>query len=310
MGDLGYQSNAQQSLVITYNCLESYTKTLCNAITQTHDEYARIGVKHSNSDLYAGYRQLSASLLQIENEFYSVIRPKRTSQSGETALSALTNRGVEYIEVRCLDLNPYEPVGISVQQTQFLDTFLMFCLLQESPTSNETEHLQLQENQKRMVYSGRDPSLQLYDKGQQRHMREWGRDIMSELSRVALLMDDAKGDDAHQQSIVMERKKLDNDQLTPSAKILHDVKEHGGTFHRWAINQSLAHQQYFTQYPLSDQQQAEYVALAKASLNQQSVIEGSDRISFEEYLADYYDQYQCAKQQASSAQHDRSVSVE
>ncbi len=292
MGDLGYQSSAQESLIITYNCLGTYTQTLCKAITQTHPEYANIGVKDGEGN----YKQLSDKLLQIENEFYSVIRPKRTAKSGETALSALVNGGVEYIEVRCLDLNPFEPVGISEQQTKFLDTFLLFCLLSDSPASDEIEYRHIQENQKRMVYSGRDPELTLYDQGKERLAREWGKSLMSELAHVALLLDDASNNDAHQQSLQTERQKLEDASLTPSARVLESMKQQDLSFYQMAMQLSEKHQTYFAQHHLKPEQEAYFKQLAEQSLAKQHEIEQQDKISFDDYLANYYSQYQCAQQ--------------
>jgi glutamate--cysteine ligase len=297
MGDLGYQSNAQESLVITYNCLESYTQTLCSAITHTHPDYSAIGIKSSDGE----HKQLNDSLLQIENEFYSVIRPKRTSQRGETALSALANGGVEYIEVRCLDLNPYEPLGINHQQMQFLDAFLLHCLLSDSPKSSHKEHLEIQSNQKRMVYQGRNPELTLLDQGKERSMKEWGETLLSEVEEIAGLLDKTaskstskeSGESSYQHSIAQEKRKLYDASLTPSARVLADMKKHNKTFYRFAADLATDHQKYFSEYALNETQEKYYAKLAEQSIEKQQMIESGDSISFDCYLADYYSQYQC-----------------
>lgn len=294
MGDLGYQSNAQESLVITYNCLESYTQTLCSAITQTHPDYAAIGIKDKDGE----HKQLNDSLLQIENEFYSVIRPKRTAQRGETALSALANGGVEYIEVRCLDLNPYEPLGINHQQMQFLDAFLLHCLLSDSPKSSHAEHVEIQNNQKRMVYQGRNPQLTLLDQGKERSMKEWAEELMSEIEQVASLLDSASSAETSENSsychsINQERQKLHDASLTPSAMVLDDMAKQNKTFYRFAADLATQHQEYFMHYTLDEKQTAYYSGLAQQSIDKQLSIEEADTISFDRYLEDYYLQYQC-----------------
>jgi glutamate--cysteine ligase len=287
MGDLGYQSAAQESLVITYNCLDSYTETLCEAITKPHPEYKAIG----QYDQLDHYKQLNDCLLQIENEFYSVIRPKRTATSGQTALNALTTGGVEYIEVRCLDLNPYKEVGIDKQQIQFLDLFLLFCLLEDSPLSNETEHNQIQENQRRMVYQGRNPDLTLYDSGEQRHARQWGREIFAKLQLIAETLDSENND--YQLALKNEAQKLDDDRLTPSYKILQDLQEQEKTFFRFAMDASIKNKGLFTETLLDDQLSQFYESLARDSLKRQSELENTESISFKEFLENYYDQYDC-----------------
>ncbi len=295
MGDLGYQSNAQDSLVITYNCLDSYISTLCCAIKRTHPDYAKTGIK----DKQGNYQQLNDGLLQIENEFYSVIRPKRTAERGETALSALSERGIEYIEVRCLDINPYEPAGISEQQSHFLDTFLIYCLLSDSPASDEAEYTEIQENQKRMVYSGRDPELTLLHQGKERSMRDWGKQLMDGLSTVAQFLDRCCTEKTYQKSVAIEKQKLDDASLTPSARILADMAKDQVTFYRFAANKSLEHKDFFINYPLDAATQP-LTSLAKDSIRKQMQLENSQSIPFDQYLADYYAQYDCCASESKT----------
>jgi len=127
MGRLGYTSDAQTSLHVSYNTLEDYAKTIRKGLSTSYPDYERYnGLKNGE------YQQLNAALLQIENEFYGTIRPKRTINKGERPLSALLDRGVEYVEVRCLDVNPFLPTGIDTIQARFIDLFLLNCLLQPS----------------------------------------------------------------------------------------------------------------------------------------------------------------------------------
>lgn len=289
MGDLGYQSSAQESLVITYNCLSSYIETLCKAITQTHPRYQEIGILDKDGQ----HQQLNDSLLQIENEFYSVIRPKRTSKPGQTALNALSSGGVEYIEVRCLDLNPFEPVGISEEQIRFLDCFLLFCLLEESPASSEHEYQQLQENQRRMVYKGRDPGLELYHYGKERSAQQWGQDIIAKLEPIATLLDGQSSKGKYAEAVKNEAQKLHNSELTPSAKVIKSMQEQDITFYRWAMNASLSNRDYFLQNSLEPAKAGFYKNMADESLTLQSRIESDSSTSFEDYLRDYYAQYNC-----------------
>ncbi len=134
MSDLGYTNSAQSSLNISYNNLPDYIQGLRQAISTPSAEYASIGIKVDGE-----YQQLNSNILQIENEFYSTIRPKRTTQSGERPTCALKRRGVEYIEVRALDVNPFSAVGINAEQMRFLDLFLIYCLLEQSPDLSAEE---------------------------------------------------------------------------------------------------------------------------------------------------------------------------
>ncbi|WP_244904565.1 glutamate--cysteine ligase [Cellvibrio mixtus] len=287
MGDLGYQSDAQKSLVVNYNNLNDYLATLCGGITQSYPAYEQIGVK----DGQGNYQQLNSSLLQIENEFYSSIRPKRTTGRGETALQALRLRGVEYVEVRCVDLNPYEPLGITKTQMQVMDAFLLYCLLSDSPQTDEREFYQGQENQKRIVNSGRDPTLCLQRGDQEVSMREWAAEILQGSMAAADLLDQAKGGSAHQQALSLQQAKLADPELTPSARVLRDMTAAGQSFYAHTL--SLAEQQraYFADRPLAADQQAVFAQMSASSLQAQALLEADQQLSFDQYLENYYAQY-------------------
>jgi glutamate--cysteine ligase len=297
MGDLGYQSDAQQSLVVCYNNLERYLQTLCGAITQPHAEYQRIGLKDGADE----YQQLNTSLLQIENEFYSTIRPKRTAKSGQTALQALQLGGVEYVEVRCLDLNPLEPLGVSESQLHYLDAFLLFCLLQDSPETTNQEYQGLQENQARIVYRGRDPELTLLRDGAEANMHQWALELQQQVERCAALLDDANGGSQYRNACAQQRPKLAGTQATPAAHMLHELSQRQQSYYAYTLQLAQQHREYFAARPLSEPQQAHFAQLAQQSLQQQLAIEAADHGSFEAYLAHYYEQYSCAESEATSA---------
>lgn len=289
MGDLGYQSNAQKSLKANYNCLDSYILPLCNAITTPLADYETIGLK----DDAGHYQQLNTCLLQIENEFYSSIRPKRTALTGETALQALRLRGVEYVEIRCIDLNPFEPLGINAEQLHFLDAFLLHCLLQDSPPTTDREHLEIQENQNRIVYQGRDPALNLQRSGQSISAKDWAEEIQSGVLDCAQLLDQAYGSNQYVNAHRLQQEKLADPRLTPAAQILQTMSEDHQTYYRCIQTLALKHQAYFAARPLGEKQLLHYQTLATESLARQRQLEEKSEVSFDEYLAQYYAQYRC-----------------
>ncbi len=287
MGDLGYQSDAQKTLVVNYNNLSDYLKTLCGAITQSHPAYEQIGVKDSEGN----YQQLNSSLLQIENEFYSSIRPKRTTERGETALQALRLRGVEYVEVRCVDLNPYEPLGITIEQMQVMDAFLLYCLLSDSPETDEREFHQGQENQKRIVNSGRDPALELLRGDNSITMRAWAQEILQGSDACAELLDQAKGGNAYRQALSLQLAKLENPELTPSARVLRDMTSSQQSFYAHTLALAEQHRAYFATRPLAEKDYADFAQMSAQSLHKQTELETQQQLNFDEYLESYYAQY-------------------
>jgi glutamate--cysteine ligase len=291
MGDLGYQSDAQKALIVDYNDLRSYLNTLCGAITQSHSDYETIGLK----DEQGNYRQLNTSLLQIENEFYSSIRPKRTTQRGETALQALRLRGVEYVEVRCVDLNPYEPLGITADQMRVMDAFLLQCVLQGSPNTSAQEYFQAQENQKRVVNRGREPGLLLQRGAGEVEMATWGKDILEATLACATLLDQAKGGNLYQQAVKSQFAKLDDPALTPSAKVLRDMAEHSQGFYKHTAALAEQHRATFADRPLGTDEQQAFGQWVQQSLEEQRALEAAQQLTFDEYLRHYYDQYRCCQ---------------
>ena len=287
MGDLGYNSDAQQSLIVCYNDLPSYLSTLCAAISRPYPEYHAMGVK----DASGNYQQLSTGLLQIENEFYSPIRPKNPARMGETALSALDNRGVEYIEVRCLDLNPFLPLGIDAPQMRFLDTFLLHCLLEKSPKTDDADYRAVQENQQRIVYRGRDPELQLIHNGGEVRLTDWAERLLEEMAPLAGLLDDAWSGDDYRRALESQRAKVRGEALTPAAHLLAEMEQHGQSFFGWASEKAEQHRQYFLERPLDAAEQEQFAVQAQDSLLRQKEVEAADSGTFEDFLGKYYAQY-------------------
>src|SRR5215831_167165 len=173
MGRLGYLSEAQDALSVGYNSLESYAACLQDALTKPYPAYESIGIMNG-----VDYRQLSTSMLQIENEFYSTIRPKRRIKSGERQLHALRERGVEYIEVRAMDLDPFSPIGIATATCLFLDVYLLHCLLSESPPDTPAEIATIGRNKQKVASRGRDPELKLERNGHKVALSDWGCEVL------------------------------------------------------------------------------------------------------------------------------------
>ncbi|MCC6193253.1 MAG: glutamate--cysteine ligase, partial [Burkholderiales bacterium] len=184
MGRLGYQSDVQSKLAVSYNDLESYAASLQEALTKPYPAYEKIGIRDGDE-----YRQLATSLLQIENEFYSTIRPKRVIHPGERPLHALRDRGVEYVEVRLLDLDPFNAVGIDAGTLHLLDVFLLHCLLRESPTDTPQELAAIRENSQRVAARGREPGLRLVRGSEEVALAAWSREILAECAPIAELLD-------------------------------------------------------------------------------------------------------------------------
>lgn len=282
MGRLGYQSDAQSELHISYNSLDEYADSMHDALTHSYPDYEKIGVKAGGE-----YKQLNTFLLQIENEFYGTIRPKRPILSGERPLTALRSRGVEYVEVRCLDLNPFLPTGIDSVEARFVNLFLLYCLLSESADDSPEESAIMGSNQLAVVERGREPGLQLETMDGPVAMQDWAERLVRGIRPLANLIDETNGNDLYTYSLDQQVAKLADPALTPSARMLDIMRTQQIPYFRFVMNQSIAHKGYFDEHPLRDRALAEYQKIARDSLKRQQEVEAADNVDFDTFLESY-----------------------
>ena len=268
MSDLGYQSSAQANLAPSHNSFTSYTEALREAMGTSHPPYVEIGTQKDGE-----WVQLNTNILQIENEYYANIRPKRATYAGERPIQALISRGVQYVEVRCLDINPFLPMGIDLTEARFLDAFLLFCALDESPQLGDDECGQCTSNFLAVVKEGRRPGLELRRNGQPVALKAWATELIEHINQLAALLDRAHGGIEHAEALAAQRAKINDTSLTPSAQVLACMAEHDETFLQFALRQSCLHAETFRERPLGIEEQQAFEALALDSLATQSLLE-------------------------------------
>ena len=284
MGRLGYQSDAQASLAVSYNSLEGYASSLQDALTRPYPAYEKVGIQNPGGD----YNQLGVTLLQIENEFYGTIRPKRVIRPGERPLHALRERGVEYIEVRLMDLDPFEPVGITAQTMRFLDVFLLHCLLANSPPDNPGEIAELARNQHRTAARGRKPGLLLERGGQEISLIDWGKEIVAQCAPIAQALDAAHATLDYTKALAAASVGLNDASSLPSARVLAAMAdEHDNSFVKFVHAQCEKTRAYLAALPFSSEQAAHFEGLSQQSLVDQKKIEALDSMPFEMYREQY-----------------------
>lgn len=286
MSDLGYNNNAQSGLNICHNGLDQYIESMQEAISMPYAPYAEMGTH----DAEGNWQQLNTNLLQIENEFYSPIRPKRVTRSGEKPVHALASRGVEYIEVRCMDIDPFAPMGIEPATARFLDSFLLFCALQDSPKFEPEECEEAGANFDLAVKRGREPGISLHQNGTAVALKDWGVSLLDDIAACAQLLDEAHVTSDFSDSLNQQRDKLIDPDLTPSARVLTEIERHGNSFFRFALAQSEAHREYFTTRPLDAESMEAFHRQAEASLAEQAAIEAADEVDFERFVSSYLSQ--------------------
>jgi glutamate--cysteine ligase len=284
MGRLGYQSDAQTSLSVSYNSLDSYAASLSDALVRPYPAYEKLGIQGPDG----AYRQLNDSLLQIENEFYGTIRPKRVIYPGERPLHALRERGVEYIEVRCMDLDPFVPAGIAPATMRMIDIFLLHCLLDDSPLDSPYEIAELARNQQRVAAHGREPGLKLERGGVETLMSAWLEEILAECGPIAAWLDAHEGTDAHAQALADARAAVLAPDTLPSARVLAEMKDRfDGSHDAFTRAHSLRTREHMLALPLAPAVARTMADLATESLAGQALIEETDTMPFEIYRQRY-----------------------
>ena len=280
MSSLGYTSALQAGLVISANTLHRYVRDLEAAVHAPHAGYAKIGVRANGH-----YRQLSASVLQVENEYYSPARPKRRIRRGERAATALRRRGVEYLELRLVDSDPFEPLGVSADSMRFMEAFLLFCLLADSPPMPAAEDLASLTNLDATAWRGLAKNAKLFRDGREVRLSDWGLEVCDNLAPVCEALD-GKQDGPYGKALQAARDSLRDPRLAPAARVLDELSEAGWDHQAWGMDKALA----ASQPPLVPPNSARRRALkeeAPASLKRQDAMEAQDEPPFHEFLSRY-----------------------
>jgi glutamate--cysteine ligase len=284
MSDLGYSNKNQSRINISLNSLDEYVRDLTSAISTPEPAYEEIGVKVDGE-----YRQLNANLLQIENEYYSPVRPKRVARSGEQPTAALRRDGIEYVEIRSLDINMFDPTGISQNTMRFIEAFLIYCMLEDSPALDDIAINEVSRNHTATAKQGRDPEFRLLRNGEALTVSEWASEIFENVLAVAEIIDGHENDQSYSEAVRSLRPYVDHPETTISARIINQLEATGSSFFEFALGMARCHRDYFASIaPLSDAQEQRFTQEAAESLRRQREVEAADDITFDEYLQRYF----------------------
>ena len=285
MSDIGYKNKTQARLKISYDNVDAYIESLTRAIETPNPEYEAIGVVVDGE-----YRQLNANMLQIENEYYSFIRPKRVARSGEKPTVALAERGVEYVEVRALDVSALDPNGFNEHQLRFIEAFLVLCLLSDSAPISAEEQRAIDSNQEAVAVRGRQPGLELEMAGRRVVLSEWASEICTVMKGVCALLDTGNADEPYSHSLDLQREAIASPDRLPSARMLAEMQAADESCFQYAMRLSREHRDYFASARLGEAKRERFETEASRSLAAQRDIEASDKLSFAEYLEHYFRQ--------------------
>jgi glutamate--cysteine ligase len=281
MSDLGYRNKTQGRLSIRANSLAEYLQGVRSAVTTEEPRYAAIGVVVDGE-----YRQLNANILQIENEYYSTIRPKPSKATKSRPLVALAEHGVDYVEVRTLDLNSADPVGMNQSELRLLEALLIYCLLAESPPISTAEQAEIDARDLLVAREGRRPRLTLVAAGRERPLRDLGLEVLGGVRAVAELLDaDAQG---YVAAVDAAEEAMRDPERTPSAALLSALRSEQASFFEYTLQLARAHAAYFRDFALSASREQSLADVARRSLEEAESLPATDARSFAAYLKAYF----------------------
>ena len=286
MGNIGYQNRREEGVGVKacYDSLGAYILSLKHAIETPALPWEEIGVVVDGE-----WRQLNANILQIENEYYSTVRPKQLLEDLEKPTLALKRRGVRYVELRSPDVNVFEPLGVDEGELRFLEAFGFFCLLADSPKIRLQERWEIDRNLEKVAQRGRDPALRLLRNGTGLPLREWADEILGAMAPVCEVLERTRGG-AHGAVLAAQRAKVADPDLTPSARVLAEMRENGESFHQFASRYAQRHLEHFSRLALDPAVEGRLVAEAEASLARQTAIEAAEDVDFGVFLQRYFAQ--------------------
>jgi glutamate--cysteine ligase len=284
MSDLGYSNKTQAGIRLSLNDLDEYITALSNAIKTPEPRYEAIGVKVDGE-----YQQLSTSTLQIENEYYSSIRPKRVAKSGERPTAALHRGGIEYVEIRSLDVNLFDPAGINQNTMRFVEAFLLYCLLEDSPPFDDDDLARSNRNHSRVARTGREPGLGLERSTGLVDLRDWALSIVDHAAEIAELIDAGEGGSDYAAATAVMRERVQHPEKTPSAILLDELQTGSAGYSEFVFGVAESHRDYFHALkPMPPRRRAEFEREARDSIERQKRIEASDSLSLDDYLAAWF----------------------
>ena len=285
LGDIGYTNDRENEIGVNacYDNLTEYVNCLTRAIETPFPPYEDIGVKVDGE-----YRQLNPNILQIENEYYGVVRPKQIANRKEKPTHALLDRGVSYVEIRSLDINPYSPFGISIEQLHFIEILFLYCLLGNEDIIDRTEREEIDINSHEVSHYGRRLGLHLRRRGESVPLQVWANEIFEDLLMLAELVDRNANHAYYTNAIKQFHVCVDSIEHTISARILAEMHENKCSYYEFVENLGKRYCKLLS--AAEPARQAQFVEAVEKSIIDQKDIEANDQQNFDEFLQAYFAQ--------------------
>ena len=187
-------------------------------------------------------------------------------------------------------MNAYDPLGINDEQLRFVESFMLFCMLCESPPITQQEQKEINSNLLAVAHRGRDPDLTLIRGGKEVSLRQWGSEILDVVGEMCDLLDESGKPKLYCNSLTQQLAKIYDPANTPSGMMLKELQDNDEDFFTFAMRKSQEHRDSVADNPLSPSVYEKLEQDAVQSLEKQREIEQSDKHSFDAFLQEYFSQ--------------------
>ena len=120
--------------------------------------------------------------LSEAKELYTQIRLKPKNPAN--LLDSLNKEGIQYLEIRTLDINPFYKCGLIKNDMNFLHMFLIYLLTKEE-SNNEKWQEEALYNEEKTAECGYDEDVKLIKDGEEIPLKEWALSILDEMEMMA-----------------------------------------------------------------------------------------------------------------------------
>lgn len=295
MGKIGYRYREDQpiDLSVSHTNIDAYIEDIVNHVNTEHPPYARLGMHDDDGSI----QQLSTSRLQIENEFYSTVRPKQIPAKGELPIHALRERGIRYLELRSVDVNLNDPAGLNIEQIAMLEMLMIFSWLCEPQPLSAEQVDACRRNIQKVAHRGREPGLELEGPDGDIALDSWANSILLHLRPIALWLDESLTDQVpgtpaaklYSRSLEQQIAKVADPSLTPSSVVLEGIK-HAGSFFEYAQAISQQHHSELLRAESNQTLMHQLQNEVEQSIVKQRRLEQESKGEFDEFLASYLGQ--------------------
>tara|TARA_B110000116_G_C16795085_1_gene566138 strand:- start:867 stop:2423 length:1557 start_codon:yes stop_codon:yes gene_type:complete len=282
MSNFGYQNTRRKKLEVSINSIAEYISGLRKATNTAHSEFAKIQKKNTNFQA-----QINENILQIDDEYYAVARAKSKIISDQRTTSKLNQGGVDFIELRSLDLNPFSRIGIDKETTLFLEVLLAYCFIKQGQYFTDDEITSINHNDALVATKGREPMLKLLKDGETISLKDWGNQIIENLLPIAAVLDSNKNQ--YTEAVDQMREKINDSNQTLSGRLLDKIYNNNMSFIELGENIGKANKMHYLN--LNQSENASWDLLEKETIDshtQQKKLENNDGESFEAFVENYF----------------------